>query len=578
MVFTRSVKASIKRTLAKSIFAIAIVFVLASIIINAAFARTAMDIPVEVNWTDQGSNYRPSSVTLRLMDGSTEVSNITLTASDADPSDSDKWVGVFASVPESSNYTIVEDNVNNYGIIANNIAPNIDHNIAVSNTQNVTSTSSNNLGATDFVLIVSSNSYYLWTRDSYAGTDYSQLLSALYAMVGSSFTLNNSNYTTTLPTTFSIYDGIIFNESVTLSQSNNNVSFSHSGTTLLGNRFRSYYYGEIVPATSGVVSFTNVRNSTFTLTVHHLNEDNTTFAADVVTTYNSGDTYAASPISNNRYTSEITIGQATGTINQDIEVTYVYHPKYHDVIYQFTGSVQPPNASTLLPATAEHEVGTTVTVAQGPTAAGYRFLGWQINGSPAGASFTMPTSDVVVTGSWEQFNGYFAPTLAKQVINPQTIYRFGDTVQFQITVTNTASFPITNVEVKENLLGATFVISPNYTVSNTGDIATIATIPANSSITLTAEYPITDDVTQTGRTNTVEITAASANNYYFLDPNQSYTASTTFNTQSWQDVPVLTGINISQATTLLYAFLLAIGAIGLAGAVVAYCGKEEDKE
>ncbi len=575
MVFTRTVKADIRKALARLFFVFIIILATALLILNVAFAAT-FSIPVEINWDDQGvsAGTRPTQVILRLRrtNNNSILSTLTLTASNQDPNNPNKWVGTFSGISYNSNFTYVvsQDNFSDYIIgepstisVSNNAS--IDtYTIAASSIyQNNAST---NLGRISYFLYNKNGTYYLYTREMLNATQLASFNQAISAKIGTTINVTSSN---------AFYGNNTYDSNITVSVRSNNVTVGINRNANIS----AAYYGTYSNATGSTAIFTNtLQATTCNLTIHHLNEDNTIFAADTTTSYTCGDTYTASPISNNRYIPEITIGQATGTINQDIEVTYVYHPKYHDVIYQFTGSVQPPNASTLLPATAEHEVGTTVTVAQGPTAAGYRFLGWQINGSPAGASFTMPTSDVVVTGSWEQFNGYFAPTLAKQVINPQTIYRFGDTVQFQITVTNTASFPITNVEVKENLLGATFVISPNYTVSNTGDIATIATIPANSSITLTAEYPITDDVTQTGRTNTVEITAASANNYYFLDPNQSYTASTTFNTQSWQDVPVLTGINISQATTLLYAFLLAIGAIGLAGAVVAYCGKEEDKE
>ncbi len=581
MVFVRATKTAIKRLLTSLFFVFAIILATTVIVSNAVLARTGMDIPVEVNWSDQNPSSRPSSVTLRLMNGTTEVSNITLTSSNVDPSDSNKWVGVFASVPESSNYTIVEDSVSGYDIAANNIAPNINHNIAVQNTQNVTSTSTNNLGTPDFVLIVgnSNSNYYLWTKDTYSGTDYNQLIASLRNLAGTSFNLSSSNYKTTLPATFSLYDGWLFNESVTLSQSNGDISFSHEGTTLLGNFFRSYYYGEIVPATSSAVSFTNVKNtSTHNLTVHHLNEDNTPFAADTVTQYDDGDTYTATPIANNRYTPELTIGQATGIITQDTEVTYVYHPKFHTVTYQFTGSDLPPNASSLLPAAAEYDDGSTVTVATEPTANGYRFLGWTMNGQSISGTLTMPSNDVTISGSWERFNGYFAPSISKQITNSQNVYRYGDTVEFLITVSNTESYPITNVEVTENLVGARFLNSSGYTVSNTGDAATIATIPANGTVVLYAEYELPDDVTGT-RTNSVEITAASAGNYYYLDPSQNYIASAQFDTQSWQDVPVLTGVNTFQRTILFYSFLLSAGMAGLGiGSVVKYKQKIKERE
>ena len=247
-------------------------------------------------------------------------------------------------------------------------------------------------------------------------------------------------------------------------------------------------------------------------------------------------------------------------------ITNTLAPARHTVTYEFTGDVLPPNAGQLLPAATEYDDGNTVTVAQNPTATGYRFLGWKINGQDAGTSFTMPSNDITITGSWEQFSGTFAPTISKQIVNPQTIYRYGDTVEFLVTVSNPESYPIHNIEVEEQLLGAKFLTNSAYTVNATDNSkAIIPTIPAGGTVVLYAEYDISDDVTQT-RTNTAEITAASADNYYFLDTTQDYTASVQFATQSWQDVPVLTGVN-TNSTTLYYA-LMVLGIIGITGGVV----------
>ena len=583
MVFVRATKTAIKRLLTSLFFVLAIIFATTVIVSNAVSARTGMDIPVEVNWSDQNPSSRPSSVTLRLMNGTTEVSNITLTSSNVDPSDSNKWVGVFASVPYNANYTIVEDSISDYTISGNNATPTINNVSTVLESHTGSDrTGTTQLGDANFVLIKSSannNRWFLWTLENYSGTKLTQLVNSLKTATGdNSISINTEYYSNNLPTSFTIDSTwfiITLKETVTISGSEGNISYEHS-TSFVGDHVTAYYYGNIAPASSGAVSITNTKNPTYNLIVHHLNEDGTAFDDDTVTAYNNGDTYTARPIDNNRYTPELADGQATGIITQDTEVTYVYHPKYHNVIYQFTGSVQPPNANQLLPATDEYENGTTVPVAQNPTASGYRFLGWKINGSDAGTSFTMPSSDVTITGSWEQFNGYFAPTISKQVTNPQSVYRFGDTVEFLVTVSNTESYPITNVEVTEGLSGARFVAASGYTVSNSGDVATIATIPANGTVVLYAEYDITDDVTQTGRTNTVEITAASASNYYYFDTSQSITASASFDTQSWQDVPVLTGVDVSSSTTLLYYFLLVLGAGGIVGGVVVVNKRKED--
>ncbi|MBO4855139.1 Cna B-type domain-containing protein [Candidatus Saccharibacteria bacterium] len=578
MVFTRSMKTDIKRTLTILFFPAIIILLVALVTYNAVFARTGMDIPVEINWSDQSSSSRPSSVTLRLMNGTTEVSNITLTSSDVDPSDNNKWVGVFASVPYNANYTVVEDSIPDYTISGNNASPNITNTSIVLDSHTGSDRNGTvQLGDANFVLIKSTtnnNRWYLWTLENYSGNKLTQLVNALKTATGdNSVSISTSYYSNSLPTTFTIYSLIILNETVTISGSEGNISYAHS--YLATDRVSAFYYGNVAPASSSAVSITNTKNQTYNLTVHHLNEDNTTFAADTVTSYASGATYTASPIADNRYTPELTIGQATGIITQDTEVTYVYHPKFHDVIYQFTGSVQPQNASSLLPATVTYDDGDTVTVASEPTAAGYRFLGWTMNGQSVSGTFTMPSQNVTISGSWEQFNGYFSPSISKQITNPQSVYRYGDTVEFLITVSNPESYPITNVEVTENLVGANFLAHSGYTVSNTGDTATIASIPANGAVTLYAEFDIAEDVTQT-LANTVEITAASADNYYFLDTSQTYIASVQFNTQSWQDVPVLTGVNTNG--TILYFVLMFLGAIGIGGSIVVHQVNIKERE
>ncbi|MCR4752980.1 MAG: hypothetical protein K5837_00985 [Candidatus Saccharibacteria bacterium] len=77
MVFTREVKTGIKRILT-ILITLAILSLLAtSFIVNAVFAQTGMDIPVEISWSDQSATTRPSSVTLRLMNGNATVSTLT---------------------------------------------------------------------------------------------------------------------------------------------------------------------------------------------------------------------------------------------------------------------------------------------------------------------------------------------------------------------------------------------------------------------------------------------------------------------------------------------------------------------
>lgn len=564
MVFNRSVKASIKKKLTRALSIAVLVVIATAFVFNAVFSQTGMNIPVQVTWNDQDASSRPSSVTLELLDGNNVVKTITLTSANQDQTDSNKWVGVFDSVPYSANYTIREADVENYEITANNLSPNITDTVAVLNSQSSTTTTSRTLGDVNFVLIrADSGTYYLWTLENYDGIKYTQLINALKGVTGNNnLNVNTSNYKTTLPSSFSLLN-FIFNQTAGVSGSEGNITFEHSYLFL--DLVDSIYYGNVVTGTSDAVTFENVNNTThYSLTVHHINEDGTEFAPDVITQYEDGETYTADPIDNDHYDAELQGGEATGTITEDMELTYVYHPKYHNVIYQFAGDVIPPNAETLLPTTAEQLHGSTVTVAPNPTAEGYRFLGWKINGSDAGTSFTMPTEDVIITGTWEHFNGYFTPEISKQIINAPEYYRALDTVPFEITVTNTADFDISNVVVNELLDGAVFSNGEGYQVDS-DDQATISTLAAGESITLYASYVIPKDLTQT-ITNTAKITSATADNYYYLDDSQEITATASFDVRSTQDDPVLTGVH--STSTILYSILMIVGAIGIGIGIV----------
>lgn len=564
MVFNRSVKASIKKKLTRALSIAVLVVMATAFVFNATFSQTGMNIPVQVVWNDQDASSRPSSVTLELLDGNNAVKTITLTSANQDQTDSNKWVGVFDSVPYSANYTIREADVENYEITANNLSPNTSDTVAVLNSQSTTTTTSQTLGDVNFVLIrADSGTYYLWTLENYDGIKYTQLINALKGVTGNNnLNVNTSNYKTTLPSSFSLLN-FIFNQTAEVSGSEGNITFEHSYLFL--DLVDSIYYGNVVTGTSDTVTFENVNNTThYSLTVHHINEDGTEFAPDVVTQYEDGETYTAAPISNDHYDAELQSGEATGIITEDMELTYVYHPKYHNVIYQFAGDVTPQNAETLLPATTEHLHGSTVAVASNPTAEGYRFLGWKINGSDAGTSFTMPTEDVIITGTWEHFNGYFAPDISKRVINAPEYYRALDTVPFEITVTNTADFDISNVIVNELLDGAVFSNGQGYQVDS-DDQATIPTLAAGESITLYANYVIPKDLTQT-IINTAQITSATADNYYYLDNSQEITATASFDVRSTQDDPVLTGVH--STSTILYSILMIVGAIGIGIGIV----------
>ncbi len=76
------------------------------------------------------------------------------------------------------------------------------------------------------------------------------------------------------------------------------------------------------------VTYTYTKNA-YTLTVHHIKEDNSEYKPDVTTTYEHGATYAASPdTSDNNYEYRLKDGDsASGTITSNLEVTYIYKKK-----------------------------------------------------------------------------------------------------------------------------------------------------------------------------------------------------------------------------------------------------------
>lgn len=193
----------------------------------------------------------------------------------------------------------------------------------------------------------------------------------------------------------------------------------------------------------------------------------------------------------------------------------------YTVSYQFQGAVIPSNADSLLPASATYAPGEIVTVASEPVASGYKFLGWYKS-----ATFEMPEEDVVIYGEWMRFSGYFVPTITITIPNQKSIYQNGEVVNFQITVKNNASIAINDVMVQDYLDGATFNTGSNYTVLS-DSIAKISTIAAGGSVTLTAKFTAGSDVVK-DYVNTVELTGAIANNYYYLDTTKDYKVSAHF--------------------------------------------------
>lgn len=207
--------------------------------------------------------------------------------------------------------------------------------------------------------------------------------------------------------------------------------------------------------------------------------------------------------------------------NSNVTIIGRFEQIKYTVSYQFQGAVIPSNADSLLPASATYAPGEIVTVASDPVASGYKFLGWYKS-----ATFEMPEEDVVIYGEWMRFSGYFVPTITITIPSQKAIYQKGEIVNFQITVKNNASIPINDVMIQDYLEGVTFNAGSNYTVLS-DKIAKISTIVAGGSVTLTAKFTAGSDVVK-DYVNTVELTGAIANNYYYLDTTKDYKVSAHF--------------------------------------------------
>lgn len=193
----------------------------------------------------------------------------------------------------------------------------------------------------------------------------------------------------------------------------------------------------------------------------------------------------------------------------------------YTVTYKFQGAVMPNNASSLLPATKSYAPGEMVTLEKISDVSGYKFMGWYKENT-----FEMPSSNVTIYGEWMFFNGNFAPEVSISIVDAKSSYKKGEVVSFKIDVKNTAAYAITDVIVQENLSGATFSKSSNYTLLNS-TTAKISTIAAGATASLNASYTAGSDIVNT-ITNTVELTGAIADNYYYIDQSKSYKVTEVF--------------------------------------------------
>ena len=218
----------------------------------------------------------------------------------------------------------------------------------------------------------------------------------------------------------------------------------------------------------------------------------------------------------------IDIGDGVFTMpDQDITLVGSFEKISYKVTYKFQGTVIPPNADSLLPEEKEYYPEETVILADDLEASGYKFLGWY-----KAKTFKMPANDIVIYGEWMIENGVFSPIIKKEIVNEKPSYKENDKVEFEITVQNTATYPIRDVRIEENTSGSYFVPAEGYEVLS-DSIANIPSIPAGTTVVLRSEFIAPADIYKE-ITNEVELTGALADNNYHLDTSNEYKAKASF--------------------------------------------------
>ena len=201
--------------------------------------------------------------------------------------------------------------------------------------------------------------------------------------------------------------------------------------------------------------------------------------------------------------------------------------KTYKVTYAFEGSTYPPSYRTLLPAVKEYPAGEIVHLEDEPVSDGYTFTGWYQS-----ETFEMPAEDITIYGEWMRQLGSFSPTISMRILKEKEVYRVGDTVSFEITVRNSLSVPVSNVQLTDELEGASFQRRSNYTVKDDGRVV-IPSIQANSYVKIYVDYEVTENIDQT-YTNSAQLDGAVAEGYQF-DEETDHVASVSFNTEFYEE-------------------------------------------
>ena len=226
-------------------------------------------------------------------------------------------------------------------------------------------------------------------------------------------------------------------------------------------------------------------------------------------------------------TSDVTIGNGEKIFimpNHDVTFTGSFTEiKYH-VTYDFIDTILPENADSLKPQPEEYSKGATVTLPTIEDVMGYHFIGWYKENN-----FVMPDEDITVYGEWKVQNGTFEPTIEIEIVDPKEVYRGDDVIKFKITVTNNASYPITDIIIKENNSDVAFINGDDYEVQSK-HFARIEELAPGASKSVYSEYKVLkNDLNKLN--NEVELVGALAENYQILKES-NYKRSVSFDVLS----------------------------------------------
>ncbi len=217
--------------------------------------------------------------------------------------------------------------------------------------------------------------------------------------------------------------------------------------------------------------------------------------------------------------------------SSDINIVGRFEKVRYSVIYQFKGDILPSNASDLLPNTASYNFQDKVTLADSPVAAGYKFLGWS-----ASNTFSMPEEDVVIYGEWALQAGTFSPDVSVTAsldgtnyddIAVGSIYSKKDNkILFKTTISNNASYDISEVMIKNNLNDNIIKANDNYKLLNNQYIS-IPVISSGGSVDIFSEFTI-PNIAYDVYSVKMDVIGAVADNNYYLDDTTANSATLAF--------------------------------------------------